>query len=105
MNTPLFRAKKIDSDEYVEGSYIEAIQSIIPTKLDFSIKNGKIDIHYSEFNKIKVIDPTTLSIHFPDMLDGQGNKIFASLQNYRKDNDIFMEDYEIVENNSMDLDR
>lgn len=25
------------------------------------------------------IDTTTLAIHFPDMLDSQGNKIFASL--------------------------
>lgn len=89
---PIYRAKKIDSDEFVEGSYIEAIQSIIPTKLDFSIKNGKIDIHYSEFNKIKVIDPTTLAIHFPDMLDSQGNKIFASLREDGKGGDCtFME--------------
>ena len=43
------------------------------------------------------IDETTLAIHFPDMLDSQGNKIFASLQNrscanckYNKEQDNFM---------------
>ena len=27
----------------------------------------------------KTIDPSTLAIHFPDMLDSEGTKIFASL--------------------------
>ena len=34
------------------------------------------------------IDETTLAIHFPDMLDSQGNKIFASLQEDGKGGDI-----------------
>lgn len=34
------------------------------------------------------IDPTTLAIHFPDMLDSQGNKIFASLNEDGKGGDI-----------------
>ena len=34
------------------------------------------------------IDETTLSIHFPDMLDSQGNEIFASLQEDGKGGDI-----------------
>ena len=34
------------------------------------------------------IDPTTLSIHFPNIIDSQGNKIFASLQEDGKGGDI-----------------
>ena len=34
------------------------------------------------------IDPTTLAIHFPDMLDSQGNKIFASLSKDGRGGDI-----------------
>ena len=36
------------------------------------------------------IDETTLAIHFPDMLDSQGNKIFASLQEDGKGGDIII---------------
>ena len=35
-----------------------------------------------------MIDISTLSIHFHDMLDSQGNKIFASLQENGKGGDI-----------------
>ena len=38
------------------------------------------------------IDETTLAIHFPDMLDSQGNKIFASLQEDGKGGDIMQDD-------------
>ena len=34
------------------------------------------------------IDETTLAIHFPDMIDSQGNKIFASLQEDGKGGDV-----------------
>ena len=38
------------------------------------------------------IDPTTLALHFPDMLDSEGNKIFASLSEDGKGGDCtFME--------------
>ena len=35
-----------------------------------------------------MIDISTLAIHFPDMLDSQGNKIFASLSENGKGGDI-----------------
>ena len=38
------------------------------------------------------IDKSTLAIHFPDMLDSQGNKIFASLQEDGKGGDIVKDD-------------
>ena len=74
---PIFRAKKLDSDEYVKGWYSSPI--LISGKLYVSITNTD-----GEFS----IDTTTLSIHFPDMLDSQGNKIFASLQEDGKGGDI-----------------
>ena len=42
----------------------------------------------SEVNTAEIIDISTLSIHFPDMLDSQGNKIFASLQKDGRGGDI-----------------
>ena len=64
---PIYRAKKIDSDEYVEGYYIrENTGHFIQGCNDF--RGG-----------FKIIDQSTLAIHFPDMLDSEGTKIFASL--------------------------
>ena len=88
-NIPIFRAKKIDSDEYVIGWYSSPI--IIEGKTYLSITNK--DGEYR-------IDTTTLSIHFPDMIDSQGNKIFASLQEDGKGGDLidnfnFQEKYRI----------
>ena len=74
---PIFRAKKLDSDEYVQGWYSSPI--LISGKLYVSITNTN-----GEFS----IDTTTLSIHFPNMIDSQGNKIFASLQEDGKGGDI-----------------
>ena len=77
INLPIYRAKKIDSDEYVIGWYSSPI--IIEGKTYLSITNK--DGEYR-------IDTTTLSIHFSDMLDSQGNEIFASLQEDGKGGDI-----------------
>lgn len=79
---PIFRAKKLDSDEYVFGY----------------LKHNKRYNHYcinpiNEDNYWYVIDTTTLSIHVPDMLCSQGNKIFASLNKDGKGGDI-LEVYE-----------
>ena len=74
---PIYRAKKIDSDEYVMGWYSSPI--IIEGKTYLSITNK--DGEYR-------IDTTTLSIHFSDMLDSQGNEIFASLQKNGRGGDV-----------------
>ena len=76
-NIPVFRAKKIDSDEILIGWYSSPI--IIEGKLYLSITNQDGEHR---------IDTTTLSIHFPDMIDSQGNAIFASLQEDGKGGDI-----------------
>lgn len=78
-NLPIFRAKNIDSDEYVVGNLVE------DEEVFYIIKNPVIT-HFNglqqltgEYKYLHRIDSTTLAIHFPDMLDSQGNKIFASL--------------------------
>ena len=78
MNIPIYRAKKIDSDEYVIGCYSSAydVHHYIITHLGV---DTKVNVVFKMSSYIHKIDPTTLAIHFPDMLDGQGNKFFASL--------------------------
>ena len=117
MNIPIYRAKKLDSDEYIigdlfDGKYIIA-KSELNRDISEALKHIREDILIKDcisaecknehhllnkmLNKLLVnerlehiyeIDPTTLSIHFPDMIDSQGNKIFASLQEYGKGGDI-----------------
>ena len=77
MNIPIYRAKKIDSDKYIQG-YLLGMW-------------GEYFISWGETNHVpnKVqIDPTTLAIHFEDILDSEGNKIFASLSEDGKGGDI-----------------
>lgn len=73
---PIFRAKHYKDDIYLIGSLI-----------------GKEDEYYiiedKDMEYYRPIDITTLAIHFPDMLDIQGNKIFASLSEDGKGGDIF----------------
>ena len=76
-NIPIYRGLKIGENEYVEGYYYKDNREHI-------IFNGDSTTVFG----LRVIDPTTLSIHFPDMLDSQGNRIFASLQESGKGGDI-----------------
>ena len=103
---PYFRAKKIDSDEYNCGYLIRAD--------DYEADADEDQIVYFIMHKMENyrtnevwdfvcnsrIDPSTLAIHFPDILDSQGNKIFASLQEDGKGGDLidnfnFQEKYRI----------
>ena len=82
LNIALYRAEKIESDKYVEGFLIK--KNYDNQKVRYFIledKNTEVAMTYE-------IDPTTLAIHFPDMLDSQGNKIFASLSEDGKGGDI-----------------
>ena len=98
INLPIYRAKKIDSDEYItfESFYkceeslhdekqYRAIIKIVKDNIDGW--NGITHIPITQ-----IIDSTTLGINFPDMLDSQGNKIFASLQEDGKGGDIMQDD-------------
>ena len=72
MNIPIYRAKKIDGEEYVEGFYIDG---------------HIVNIDYEGFETYEKIDESTLSIHFEGMLDSEGAKIFASLSDDGKGGD------------------
>ena len=81
MNIPIYRAWCEKDSEYAVGFFIsDDKENEILTRLD----SGEM---YA-----RGIDTTTLAIHFPDMLDSQGNKIFASLSEDGKGGDCtFME--------------
>ena len=76
---PIFRAKHHRDNIYFIGSLI-----------------GKDDEYYiiedEDMEYYRPIDPTTLAIRFPDMIDSQGNKIFASLSEDGKGGDIMKDD-------------
>ena len=103
MNIPIYRAKKIDSVRLVDGYYFpqdyignypnedaeereEIVKHFICGTTTHDIWDDE-EGHF-KFMGIDEIDPTTLAIHFPDMLDSQGNKIFASLSASGKGGDI-----------------
>ena len=69
---PIYRAKKIDSDEFVEGYLV-----VLCDRYHIYWKSQKY-----------IVDPSTLAIHFPDMIDSEGTKIFASLSEDGKGGDI-----------------
>lgn len=79
ISIPTFRAKEVGSDKYIEGYYQQYIE-------------GFEDNIYHEINN-KLINPNTLSIHFPNMVDKRGNKIFCSLNASGKGGDICESEY------------
>ena len=77
INIPIYRAKVLGLDNnYIIGFYQQYIE-------------GFENNIYHEINNT-LIDPTTISINFPNMTDSQGNKIFASLNENGKGGDIFI---------------
>ena len=95
INIPIYRAKKIDSDEYVIGNLIE------DEGVFYIIKNPVVT-HFNglqqltgECEYLDRVDPTILAINLPDMLDGQKNKIFASLSKNGKGGDIITYDEDV----------
>ena len=80
LNIPEYRAKCIGSDEYIIGYYTEKVKEY-PGKHYIHFNNGYTETY-------ERIDPTTLAIHFPNMIDSEGIKIFASLSDNGKGGDI-----------------
>ena len=83
MNIPIYRAERLDGLGNIEGYLIkqdDSEQLAIVSGFNLSIIYVLVCPHN--------IDPTTLAIHFPDMLDSKGNKIFASLSEDGKGGDI-----------------
>ena len=78
LNIPIYRAKKIDSGEYVKNITIT------------SNKEGKVwlGVDSGTLTHWIPIDLSTLAIHFPDMIDSNGTKIFASLSEDGKGGDV-----------------
>ena len=108
INLPIFRAKKLDSDKYIIGQYIETEfsneeycdieeqETIIKHCIIKDFRTVHDDYEYCNFD-ITEIDIATLAIHFPDMIDSKGNKIFASLQEDGKGGDnVLYSDYETI---------
>ena len=90
---PIYRAKKIDSDEYVEGFLYQDIICYVPSdgvKADEYKKALDKESWFitDNMSRNEMIDISTLSIHFPDMLDNNQKPIFASLQEDGKGGDI-----------------
>ena len=86
----LFRAKEKNSNNYVIGyEYYNHIED------EYYIT------HYVSGSNYK-IDRTTRSINIEDMLDSQGNKIFASLQEDGKGGDILLEESRLMCNLKID---
>ena len=84
---PIYRAKKIDSDEFVEGFYHPRFYMCMGDEICSTISTLENGNQYE-------IDPLTLAIHFPNMLDKNGKKIFASLSEDGKGGDIVSLDFE-----------
>jgi len=98
-----FRAKKIDSDKYVEGFYFpqdytgeyeneeaEERNECIKHFIHSGTSHDELEDEegFFEFYNIEEVDKETLAIHFPNMLDSDGRKIFASISEDGKGGDI-----------------
>ena len=80
VQVPIYRAKRIDNGELVDGYYC-----LSKSGVDLEIEKHNIlpFLNLKDFNVANTdyieINPETLSIHFPDMLDKNGERIFAAL--------------------------
>ena len=81
---PYYRAKSNER----KNTYVEGLLIGIDEELNLCTIRTKDDYIGGEVCYLH-----TLSINFPDMLDRQGNKIFASLQEDGKGGDIILEPY------------
>ena len=86
INLPIFRAKRLYSDEYVFGVPRQDSKGMCEMIINV-VEDGIAGVIQ------RYIEVDTISIHFPDMLDSQRNKIFASLQEDGKGGDIILEPY------------
>lgn len=95
-NIPIFRAKKIDSEDYVEG-FLTRSRCYSGVYILPSNYTQDEDIEGYE-EEIVEIDPTTLAIHHPNMLAQDSDRyfsngekdlrVFASLQEDGKGGDL-----------------
>lgn len=81
---PLFRAKKIDSDEYVEGFYKNVLyfkdKHIITSLVNISgVENNIQKTNLWDYKNYE-IDQSTLAIHFPDSINTSSEKVWYNLE-------------------------
>ena len=86
IDLPIFRAKRLYSDEYVFGVPRQDSEGMYEMIINV-VEDGVAGVIQ------RYIDVDTISIHFPNTLDSQGNKIFASLNENGKGGDIVELDY------------
>ena len=74
MNIPIFRAKKIDSNDYVKGYLLD--KNTILTTSYYYVQGMPPEVE-EYFNNI---DPTTLAIYFPDSINTSSEKVWYNLE-------------------------
>ena len=81
LDLPIYRGKSIKTKQYVEG-YLK------------TCTDTGANVYWIQSNEFidYIIDIDTLSINIEDMIDSQGNKIFASLSEDGKGGDIMKDD-------------
>ena len=78
MNIPIYRAKRKDNGEWAEV-YLTELWADLGDERRFAIDQCEtFDNNEYSLNVFEIL-PETLAIHFPDMLDKNGKRIFASL--------------------------
>ena len=82
INLPIFRAKSNEQ----KNTYVEGLLIGVDEELNLCTIRTKDDYIGGEICYLH-----TVSINFPDMLDSQGNKIFASLSENGKGGDILFD--------------
>lgn len=84
---PVYRGKRLDNDEYIKSTTIANLDGLLKMLVNIEVLTwpwvkGKI------YKAVWVeIAPSTLAIHFPDMIDSEDTKIFASLREDGKGGD------------------
>jgi len=74
---PIYRAKRKDNGEYVEGTGTTDFLNINRHEYPQYAGEGRTWL-WNDYSWVE-IDPETLAIHFPDMKDKNDKPIFASL--------------------------
>lgn len=98
LQIPIYRAKKIDSEKYIVGNLFEYDKNYVIIEefaKCYTDDGSSIDFCYDAF-----VDPSTLSIHFTNMIaldsdrllpNGEKDlRVFASLSKDGKGGDIFI---------------
>jgi len=83
LQIPIYRAKKINNDEYIEGFYYPRFYMCMGDEICSTISRLENGHQYE-------IDLLTIAIHFNGMIDKNGKKIFASLNENGKGGDILL---------------